>query len=255
MSSKLSHVSPLPLHGKQTKKKKNSCRTDSRFKTTVDHKCFQLRSTMSPSPRSVSPGSSSSAHSTPTAATEPDVIDANNNGDVNTELLEDVFGEPNISEMSTATSTTTITPRSPPSAITAVRRHLATDGYREGIATGKTGHVQRGFDAGFPAGAALGMRAGSVLGILEGIVLASQVQGEEEARESALAALLARARQDLGAVGALAEAEDEDAQDGEAEEHPADGNEHTAATAAIAQLEQCGDAVISRWERVVARGH
>lgn len=47
-----------------------------------------------------------------------------------------------------------------------------TAGYRDGIAESKAGHVQDGFDEGFPLGAVLGMKAGWVLGVLEGVAVA-----------------------------------------------------------------------------------
>ncbi|OJD37343.1 essential protein yae1 [Diplodia corticola] len=47
-----------------------------------------------------------------------------------------------------------------------------TAGYRDGLAESKAGHVQDGFDEGFPLGAVLGMKAGWALGVLEGVAVA-----------------------------------------------------------------------------------
>lgn len=57
-----------------------------------------------------------------------------------------------------------------PSDLPSLRRQHVTAGYRDGIATSKSEHVQRGFDAGYPVGAQFGLRVGTILGILEGLV-------------------------------------------------------------------------------------
>lgn len=57
-----------------------------------------------------------------------------------------------------------------PSDLPSLRRQHVTAGYRDGIATSKSEHVQRGFDAGYPVGAQSGLRAGTILGILEGLI-------------------------------------------------------------------------------------
>ncbi|KAI0419516.1 hypothetical protein F5X98DRAFT_334243 [Xylaria grammica] len=53
-----------------------------------------------------------------------------------------------------------------------------TDGYRDGITTGKAGSIQAGFDQGFTLGASIGTRAGQILGLLEGISAALAKAGE-----------------------------------------------------------------------------
>ncbi|KAL2867021.1 Yae1 family protein [Aspergillus lucknowensis] len=84
--------------------------------------------------------------------------------------LDDIFGS---SPPHRHSQTPTLpTPRATvePSELPSLRRQHVTAGYRDGIASSKAEHVQRGFDAGFPIGAQLGMRAGTILGILEGVV-------------------------------------------------------------------------------------
>ncbi|OKL62810.1 hypothetical protein UA08_01873 [Talaromyces atroroseus] len=57
-----------------------------------------------------------------------------------------------------------------PSDLPSLRRQHVTAGYRDGIASSKAEHVQRGFDGGYPVGAQFGLRVGTILGILEGVV-------------------------------------------------------------------------------------
>ncbi|KAK7731435.1 Essential protein Yae1, N terminal [Botryosphaeria dothidea] len=85
-----------------------------------------------------------------------------------------------------------------------------TAGYRDGIAESKAGHVQDGFDEGFPLGAVLGIKAGWVLGALEGVALALRAAalgkvrntGAEEAVETfeRVRKQLAEARKELDIV-------------------------------------------------------
>ncbi|KAF3396927.1 putative protein yae1 [Talaromyces pinophilus] len=67
-------------------------------------------------------------------------------------------------------STQRTVPAAEPSDLPSLRRQHVTAGYRDGIATSKSEHVQRGFDAGYPVGAQFGLRVGTILGILEGLV-------------------------------------------------------------------------------------
>ncbi|KAI1766027.1 hypothetical protein GGR53DRAFT_238093 [Hypoxylon sp. FL1150] len=45
-----------------------------------------------------------------------------------------------------------------------------TEGYRDGITTGKADSLQAGFDEGFSLGATIGLNTGRLLGLLEGLV-------------------------------------------------------------------------------------
>ncbi|KAL0261822.1 Essential protein Yae1, N terminal [Diplodia seriata] len=82
-----------------------------------------------------------------------------------------------------------------------------TAGYRDGLAESKAGHVQDGFDEGFPLGAVLGMKAGWALGVLEGVAVAfraaalgkGKVEGAAEAFEAARRQLV-DARKELDMV-------------------------------------------------------
>lgn len=49
----------------------------------------------------------------------------------------------------------------------AMKRQHMTDGYREGLSTGKARVMQDGFDEGYPIGMQIAMRVGPVLGVLE----------------------------------------------------------------------------------------
>jgi hypothetical protein len=95
-------------------------------------------------------------------------------------LLDDIFGSSPPRETSHIQATTTVNSQSTtnthpatnvePSDLPSLRRQHITAGYRDGVSTSKTEHVQEGFDAGYSVGAQFGLRAGTVLGILEGIL-------------------------------------------------------------------------------------
>jgi hypothetical protein len=53
-----------------------------------------------------------------------------------------------------------------------LRQIHTTAGYRDGISTSKSLHIQTGFDEGFSLGAVIGSKAGFLLGVLEGVVRA-----------------------------------------------------------------------------------
>ncbi|KAH7057259.1 hypothetical protein B0J12DRAFT_568045 [Macrophomina phaseolina] len=79
-----------------------------------------------------------------------------------------------------------------------LRSTHVTAGYRDGISESKAGHVQQGFDEGFPLGAVLGIKAGWVLGTLEGVAVALRAEAAdafERARK-----LLVMARKELDIV-------------------------------------------------------
>ncbi|KAI2619741.1 hypothetical protein GGR54DRAFT_128700 [Hypoxylon sp. NC1633] len=58
-----------------------------------------------------------------------------------------------------------------------LRTQHNTEGYRDGIAVGKTESIQGGFDVGFELGANVGMEAGRILGLLEGVAAALKENG------------------------------------------------------------------------------
>ncbi|KAI1370692.1 hypothetical protein F4677DRAFT_344456 [Hypoxylon crocopeplum] len=58
-----------------------------------------------------------------------------------------------------------------------LRTQHITEGYRDGITTGKADSLQGGFDEGFGLGANVGLKAGHLLGLLEGIVDALRESG------------------------------------------------------------------------------
>lgn len=62
------------------------------------------------------------------------------------------------------------------SEIPLLRRQHITSGYRDGVASAKSGSIQAGFDEGYPVGANLGLRVGIVLGSLEGLAAGFEVQ-------------------------------------------------------------------------------
>ncbi|EKG11641.1 Essential protein Yae1 [Macrophomina phaseolina MS6] len=91
-----------------------------------------------------------------------------------------------------------------------LRSTHVTAGYRDGISESKAGHVQQGFDEGFPLGAVLGIKAGWVLGTLEGVAVALRAvalrKGKSDERKEAADAferarkLLVMARKELDIV-------------------------------------------------------
>ncbi|KAL3470965.1 hypothetical protein BJX99DRAFT_238436 [Aspergillus californicus] len=80
--------------------------------------------------------------------------------------LDDIFGSSPPEQSHTQPRSLPVEPSELPS----LRRQHVTAGYRDGLSTSKSEHVQHGFDDGFPVGAQLGMRAGTILGIIEGIL-------------------------------------------------------------------------------------
>ncbi|KAJ5085902.1 hypothetical protein N7532_010673 [Penicillium argentinense] len=163
----------------------------------------------------------------------------------------------------------------------ALRRQHVTAGYRDGVSTSKTEHVQEGFDAGFPVGAQLGMRAGTILGILEGItrgledrsvsgVVKKPARGtasgsasalahdtRQEATEDArrelrerIANLYQEATQTLDVQSVFAGFEGGSEPTGPPTE--ADVAERKAEEMAETQLGRKGDTVVSGWEERVA---
>ncbi|KAH8802655.1 hypothetical protein F5884DRAFT_683658 [Xylogone sp. PMI_703] len=85
-----------------------------------------------------------------------------------------------------------------------------TEGYRDGVTTGKTTTIQAGFDEGYSLGAVLGLRIGKILGLIEGICSAissaAKTNGAQDhtsthvdwtQEERRLSRLLDEARQDL----------------------------------------------------------
>lgn len=71
----------------------------------------------------------------------------------------------------------------------------STAGYREGISLGKEATLQKGFDEGYPLGAAIGLQAGHLLGMLEAIHEASRTLSNDAVAR--VEQLLADARADL----------------------------------------------------------
>ncbi|KAI9833291.1 MAG: hypothetical protein M1819_003686 [Sarea resinae] len=70
-----------------------------------------------------------------------------------------------------------------PSDIPRLRSTHSTAGYRDGIASAKSSHIQTGFDEGWPLGAVMGLRVGCILGILEGLYSACAREGQEDGSE------------------------------------------------------------------------
>ncbi|KAH9888644.1 hypothetical protein F4778DRAFT_402005 [Xylariomycetidae sp. FL2044] len=60
-----------------------------------------------------------------------------------------------------------------------LRNQHTTEGYRDGITTGKAQHIQAGFDHGFSLGAHIGMKAGNLIGLLEGLAACLSTMGHE----------------------------------------------------------------------------
>ncbi|OCK81676.1 hypothetical protein K432DRAFT_278506, partial [Lepidopterella palustris CBS 459.81] len=78
------------------------------------------------------------------------------------------------------------------------RRQHTTSGYRDGLSSSKTVHVQSGFDEGYSLGASLGQRVGYILGALEGMVVALRAEGDRETeRYEEARRLLENAREEL----------------------------------------------------------
>lgn len=98
---------------------------------------------------------------TPDVEVDDDDIWASDSGDENTEPALD---QSNRGDMLSDLPT--------------VRRQHMTDGYREGLAVGKAKVMQKGFDNGYPIGAAIALRVGKVLGCLEGILAAKDLRDE-----------------------------------------------------------------------------
>lgn len=122
-----------------------------------------------------------SAASSPTTTTTSTLSKANNTYNYNNNSLDDIFGsspDDHDYEYSLGRnqnhdilpSTQPTASAAEPSDLPSLRRQHVTAGYRDGIATSKSEHVQRGFDAGYPVGAQFGLRVGTILGILEGLV-------------------------------------------------------------------------------------
>ncbi|KYG45181.1 hypothetical protein M433DRAFT_67865 [Acidomyces richmondensis BFW] len=83
-----------------------------------------------------------------------------------------------------------------------------TNGYREGIGTGKEKHMQGGFDEGYGLGAELGLKVGWCLGVLDGIyhALPSTAPSNRIASKSAVDQLII-SREDVRKLQSDAEAE------------------------------------------------
>ncbi|KAI0109464.1 hypothetical protein F4776DRAFT_403047 [Hypoxylon sp. NC0597] len=70
-----------------------------------------------------------------------------------------------------------------------------TEGYRDGIITGKTESIQAGFDEGFSLGAHIGLRTGQILGLLDG--LANSMKESDLDSSGRIVQLLWDAKQEL----------------------------------------------------------
>ncbi|KAI2604914.1 uncharacterized protein GGS25DRAFT_403784 [Hypoxylon fragiforme] len=79
-----------------------------------------------------------------------------------------------------------------------------TEGYRDGIISGKAESIQQGFDEGFGLGAHVGLKAGRLLGLLEGIAAALRENPSHEAMAYA-DQLLSRATSELSVDSIFAE--------------------------------------------------
>jgi hypothetical protein len=84
-----------------------------------------------------------------------------------------------------------------PSDMRRLEAEHSTAGYREGIALGKEATLQKGFDEGYPLGAAIGLQAGHLLGMLEAIYEATRTL-PNDAAAAKIEQLLVDARADLG---------------------------------------------------------
>ncbi|RFU35056.1 hypothetical protein B7463_g1327, partial [Scytalidium lignicola] len=97
-----------------------------------------------------------------------------------------------------------------PSDIPRLKEKHETEGYRDGVTTGKATTVQAGFDEGYSLGAVLGLKIGKILGLLEGlwsaVSSATKTNGNSDHRaaqidwiteERRLSRLLGEARQEL----------------------------------------------------------
>lgn len=161
-------------------------------------------------------------------------------------------------------------PTAEPSDLPSLRRQHVTAGYRDGIATSKSEHVQRGFDAGYPVGAQFGLRVGTILGIFEGLVgglestsskagpvkkrAVGNKQVEEEHDESAtkervqridrLKELYKHALKDLDVEGLFGGLKAEDT-DG------ADKEEFTEESKPENRLRENAEPVVAKWEKSV----
>lgn len=79
----------------------------------------------------------------------------------------DLFGDPDSPD-----SPSDIPSAQPPDEsrdVARLRRTHTTQGYRDGIAHGKTSHLQDGFDEGYSLGGRFGLLTGWVLGVAEGL--------------------------------------------------------------------------------------
>lgn len=148
-----------------------------------------------------SAASSSPATTMTSTLSEPDntITDNNNINYNNNNSLDDIFGsspdershhysqqdefleeqhamrrnryyETTQSTSNTVAAPVAVVASAEPSDLPSLRRQHVTAGYRDGIASSKSEHVQSGFDGGYPVGAQFGLRVGTILGILEGIV-------------------------------------------------------------------------------------
>ncbi|KAK9463122.1 uncharacterized protein V1516DRAFT_672013 [Lipomyces oligophaga] len=71
----------------------------------------------------------------------------------------------NPSVISRSPSPSTISPD-----IARLQREHSNQGYIDGVTSGKSRSVQKGFDSGYPLGAELGLLVGQILGILQGLL-------------------------------------------------------------------------------------
>lgn len=115
--------------------------------------------------------------------------ECNDDPSTSTDLLEDIFGSAPPSPTALARPHHDLRPAlsagarplralaDDPSDIPRLRSTHVTNGYREGIAAGKQGALQAGFDEGYALGAELGKAAGWVKGALEGLLAALAKDG------------------------------------------------------------------------------